>query len=51
MKNENGEIKIAITKMEVECEGRDFLFINFNFSSLQKLKNFEFYDFNIIFEF
>ncbi len=51
MKNENWEMKIAISKMEEEFESRDFLFINFNFSSLQKIKYFEFYDHNIIFEF
>ncbi len=40
MKINNEEMKIAISKMKIECERRDFLFINFKFSSLQKLKNF-----------
>ena len=51
MKNVIGETKIVISKMQAECESRDFLFINFNFSSLQKIKKIKFYDFNIIFEF
>ena len=43
MKNKNGEMKIALSKIEEKCEGRDLLFINLNFSSLQILKIFEFY--------
>ncbi len=42
MKNENGDMKISISIMEVKCEVCDFSFIKLNFSSLQKLKNFEF---------
>ncbi len=41
-------MKIYISKMELECKFRDFLFINFKSS---KTKNFVFDDFNIIFEF
>ncbi len=37
--------------MNVEFEGRDNLFKNLKFSSFQKLKIFEFYDFNINFKF
>jgi hypothetical protein len=51
MKNEIGEMQNFIYKMEVECEGRDFLFINFIFLNFSKTKIFEFYNFNIIFKF
>ena len=42
MKNENGELKIECSKMEVECVGRDLLVRNIKFSELQKVKFFEF---------